>query len=43
MAGLSGGAGASSEIDFRERCHGEIECAIEIPAIVAIEALYQLS
>jgi hypothetical protein len=37
MAGLSGGAGASSEIDFRERCHGEIDCAIEILARVAAQ------
>jgi hypothetical protein len=37
MAGLSGGADASSEIDFRERCHGEIDCAIEILARVAAQ------
>ncbi len=37
MARLSGGAGASSEIDFRERCHGEIDCAIEILACVAAQ------
>ena len=37
MASLSGGAGASSEIDFRERCHGEIDCAIEILARVAAQ------
>jgi hypothetical protein len=38
MAGLSGGAGASSKIDFRERCRGEIDCAIEILGRVAAQA-----
>jgi len=37
LAGLSRRAGTSSEVDFRERCHGEIDCAAEDRALDATE------